>query len=625
MNRTTLTAAALVAASLLVPSGLATWGSYGSSEPDNSYDAHDGYMWTDAPGAETGHVYFNVYTAYALGQGNVAPNSASLGGRTGVIGPGTWQALLGVWADCNQDGYVGLADGALLEYRAEASAAAGFPVDTNLCPPVPDTPENAGAIHNNGGWITELIPIAPATDAAGGPVTSDMGNVTNYRLILDPAVKMWGDLRYEPKRLAAEPPTSDSCHQVSTLFGKGQTSHTGGMIQHVECLESLFLPTPHDVYEAGVANDPSGVVATLPDPHSLYADGGPADVGTFGTDQSCKTGPNGEAGGAEPCQYGSNSVVSGEQDCSSAPLVDLGAADPVYQVLFNGALQGSGPRAPGSVQTNPQGSVAATANETIEESALDDCNSGDDSGRDVYGIAEVDGPDSVKVTGKQSADMDFRFDGTLDSPQARGACSSQTAIQTANFLVGGLVGNLNEVDGDPAVVPAVACGAPSSLGVPADATLYSNDMWWAGAYYSDNHPPLPVDRNTLQASSDAFPADYYTFYASVGASGLRTPGGVGQYGAERCVNGVGRNAGVQYGWDCDPANWNLDPTTGAKQDDAARDGTVGDSYNLRDVECYDMTVVAGNAAFEGTSLNPTGRDIGARSVPLASQPGNGCA
>ena len=87
-----------------------------------------------------------------------------------------------------------------------------------------------------------------------------------------------------------------------------------------------------------------------------------------------------------------------------------------------------------------------------------------------------------------------------------------------------------------------------------------------------------------------------------------------------CTSGIGETSGVQFGWDCNPADWNLDGATGQKLDDAALRGNVGDAYTLRDVDCYDNTVLGG-----GSSANPTHQDVGARSVFLLSDPAHGCS
>src|SRR5581483_6312056 len=578
MNRTLTFTAVALAAAMLVPTGLASWGSYGGQEPDNKYDlpAAGNFVWQGPP-TGTDQVYFNVVNGYAPnGPAGASPNSATLGDRVQVAGTGSYAAILGVWVDCNKDGYVGLADGALREYRADVSAAAGFPVDTDRCPVVPEDAAHAGAIHNANNWITELIPITNVTiantnDDPHGVTdpTGTSGGVHNpmvdYRVIVDESAKMWAD-RLQPVTPTAAP-ARDGCTQATVMFGKGQTRHTGGILDHIDCVESLFAPRPNTVFRLVSEKDPTGAVgpavsgnpvAPFSKPSDLW-DGGVLDVDLFGTDQSC-------AGGEpQPCSSGSNSIVSGEQDCSSAPVVDT-----TDETGTPGQSGQSGVRAPGQPNVNQHGTVAATVNETHEESALDDCNSADDGGLDFYGngVTEVPVEDAVTVTGKNSAEMNFFWDGGA----GRVDCEQDDAVALCQL-------NGMPLDaGAPATEMANTNGLGATAGAPQADTGSPGNEWLADAYYADELPLVNGNRvNTddpTRSTVGFFPGDFYTFYASVGLSGLVTPGGVGQYGAPWCLDGIGRNAGIQNGWDCDPANWNLDPTTGAKLDDQAHRGTV---------------------------------------------------
>src|SRR5579884_2464231 len=294
MKRFVTIAAVALAATMAAPSALA-WYGYGSDEPNSHYDSST-YMFQDGPGSNANRVYFNVITGIGgpgLGYPGVTPNSATLGSRIESENEG-FTAVLGVWADCNHDGYIGLADGALREYRAEVSNAAGFPVDTTLCPVVVDVPSTSpnyrGPIHNSNGWITEMLPIG-AADLNHGQISTD------HRTSYDPLAKVWGD-NLEPK--TSDAAASGTC---TTLFGSGQSRSTGGILDHVDCLDGK---TPDVTRNALVEIVPSA--SAIPTPSSLYDNGGPLNV-------------------QEPSQVGGsddshNSFVSGEQDCSKDPIVD---------------------------------------------------------------------------------------------------------------------------------------------------------------------------------------------------------------------------------------------------------------------------------------------------------------
>ena len=157
----------LVAVLLAFPSAFAAWGAKGDLEPSTLLDK-DGYMFNDANQAAVNKVYFNGWLAQqpcydgCLSYSGVAtitsfnPNLASQ--RTSVMAaPSMAYAMLGVWRDCNKDGYVGYGDQGLFEYPVQVPG-----VDTTLCPvvPVPTAIEpNAMPPHNDGGLVREFLPI----------------------------------------------------------------------------------------------------------------------------------------------------------------------------------------------------------------------------------------------------------------------------------------------------------------------------------------------------------------------------------------------------------------------------------------------------------------------------------
>ena len=157
----------LLAALLALPSALAAWGAKGDLEPSTVLD-RDGYMFTEPNGAALDKVYFNGWLAQqpcydgCLSTSGVAtitslnPNSAAL--RSGVMAaPSIAYAMLGVWRDCNHDGYVGYGDQGLFEYPTQ------FPgIDKDVCPVVPvptSIPANAMPAHNDGALVREFLPI----------------------------------------------------------------------------------------------------------------------------------------------------------------------------------------------------------------------------------------------------------------------------------------------------------------------------------------------------------------------------------------------------------------------------------------------------------------------------------
>jgi hypothetical protein len=612
MNRTSIVALG-VALLTLLPSGVATWASYGGQEPDNHYDALDSYMFTAPPGEATNQVYFNVIIQQSP-NGIVAGNSGMLGSRLEGEGNVYYTAILGAWADCNGDGFIGLVDGAQQEYRAEESTLSGHPINTLLCPDLAD--DAGGAIHNGGGWITELLPIAPMAD-------TDMDNATNHRYIPDLKAKIWGDFT-EPVT-PSTPPGTEGCVDASVIpvFGAGATGTTGGMLRQVDCDLSLYGASVHQLYVRVTNADTTGTFGNnVNDPTPLYQPGGPLDVTTFGSDDSSK------------------SFVSGEQDCSNDELlVDAGAADPTFQTInsadpletgiFDQSFEGFGVRNPGSPHANPQGTIAGTLNETIEEVA-DDCDTSNDSGHDYYGTYPIEGASNggQAAAGKVDAQMNFAW-GSFTGANPRFGCNPTSAWDAVSLAWEFIIGDAPDdpIPGDPAIIPAALCGAPGNGGTSFPhylRTIQGDDDWgastnWLGVLPNQGRVTRGSGANT-QLAPDAFPADWATFYATVSAAGVSLPhSGDGTYGLEFCTAGIEHNALPMNGWDCDPDHWNLDPSTGKPFDNKASLGTVGDKYQLRDVECYDGTLVS-----KDSDANPTDADIGGRTIPGATDPTHGC-
>lgn len=112
----------LIAFALLaVSSGAAaSWSVHGSVEPDTSWDAGSGRMWQNAPDGTGAPIYFDV----VANAGPSGQNPNEIGTRLHPPAT-TYGAFLGVWRDCSHDGFIGLADGALMEYSTTLLDAQG--------------------------------------------------------------------------------------------------------------------------------------------------------------------------------------------------------------------------------------------------------------------------------------------------------------------------------------------------------------------------------------------------------------------------------------------------------------------------------------------------------------------
>ena len=113
-----------LAAMLVAPAATATWRAFGTAEPDSVLDTST-FMWSTEPPVGSKRVYFNTYTTIATVattgiNPNVAAASDVTGAGTGIeaFGVEEHRAILGIWTDCNLDGYVGMAESAVREYAS---------------------------------------------------------------------------------------------------------------------------------------------------------------------------------------------------------------------------------------------------------------------------------------------------------------------------------------------------------------------------------------------------------------------------------------------------------------------------------------------------------------------------
>lgn len=151
---TTILIAFLLTAGALFPLASAGWKYRGTNEPDTQFDELDGFMWddTDTTNDQSNRrVYMNGYAHVA--QVWLNPNVGALGSRNQ---PGTevsMSVMLGIWKDCNGDGYIGLAEAGALEYRVELLT------DTTTCPPQSIVVGNEPDFYpfNDGNWVREFL------------------------------------------------------------------------------------------------------------------------------------------------------------------------------------------------------------------------------------------------------------------------------------------------------------------------------------------------------------------------------------------------------------------------------------------------------------------------------------
>lgn len=535
---TTIAAAAL----LLAPAAAATWSSYGAYEPDTPWDVRS-LMWHDAPGTVTNRVYFNAFVQYVDGGPNggvINPNVGMLKTRFDPVGERAFEAVLGVWTDCNQDGYIGMAESAVREYKSEVLEAT---FGSSICPPSAGHAIGAAwdGSNNYNGWVSELIPI-------GNKETKK----ADKRVWKDDEAMVWGDPG-QPNDAAAQ--VERGC---STFPGRGHGHNVGGILFAADCEGRRTV---------------QGQPASVLDTFDLV--GGPAGLG-WGEDPESSGSPLNVEFGSDESQHSAVYV----QDCDAEPILttgkDLPGDDQDDVVLLRPAPANpigdpGSATVPGTLNYT-QESIGVLPDDTDGRGnvSTSNCDFEDDSGNDFYSNIESN-PAASQVDGKNRATWNFAF-----NTATRGSLP-------VNFIPSG----------------AGAAGIPTDLGVEATTAgcTHSGCMqsFWVGTGTAIYTPP--VTRSTTDPTIADAP--HYSFYAFVGAAtldrGFVTPGGSGTYGAAQC----GANEdGEHNGWNCNSAEWYLleDGTPQVETRPLAR---VGDTYLFRDVDCYD-----GGAGDLGVGISP---------------------
>jgi hypothetical protein len=534
---TRIAASALVLL-LVMPTAMATWRALGSWEPDTELDRTGPWMFQDA-NEEFGvnKVYFNVVGAtYPLAAN---PNSALEGSR--VNPPNRlFQAFYGVWVDCNQDGYIGMVDTAVLEYRVELAPnhVCGADEKTNM--------------HNQQGWVSELRWIGNPGNNNDGSDPDDLPDSRDVRVILDWNADIWGDAGLPGDAITVTPTCSLFYHR------------TGQVANYLDCRATLETGQGTDAAGAalGFAADGEGQV-DYDQPHAL-------NVGTFGEEEDapmvsawdCSAGPQGVQTGMGANQHltqetplaGGYSLYAiqytdedGELNVSAYRSYNINGSEE----RNNFATRDVTYHAP-AVGTDTTGSAAAAYNHTYE-GAAGDCDTTNDDTGSLY--ENESPPVDVRIPSKRSVGYEFSF----YEEQRSGAGKRGEPFDRGVYV-----------------------GVRDGLGV-----VFSGSSWQGSTFAPTTTPPLA--KTDLSADG----ARYYTFYANVTAStvssyGLVLPAGgaTGTYGAEWCF---GATTGVVRGFNCDPDQWYINPD-GSRIDGREFAVFAGHEYNLRDVDCYDWRV-----------------------------------
>lgn len=542
-------------AALALAPAAAAWGTVGTWEPSTPQDVADGYMWLDAPPAGEERVYFDAFPS--PDDMVVNPNAGALGGSALPPGPTTFRAFFGVWQDCNLDGYVGLREGAVQDYRAE------------LLPP--DSPCPRGGWHNDGQWVSEMLTVGMVDacekqDAAYRErycpgVGAFFGNT---RVVYVDRARVWGDVGLPQDAVARCP---------SAPLPRGSTSRAGTLLAVADCQDGYAVRGRLDATSPAL-----GDALDAPLPASLLGDPAAGRAGLL------------ERGSGDPAfvAWDCSTPKGGADVRDPLGLNAVGVADPT-----GGALSGKqvlpvvgttepfrdedgDPATPGVFRPAPDDADGSLVWAPAFAPSLRDPTG---SWWDAAELA-ADGPRGDCDPSTTNAVGARDPSGAVEGPDAAGGPSAKTRNGFVFAFYDGYRG------WNPSVDPYVGANAPTDLGVVATRDTHGGPMWSAGQF--DVQRPRAVRADDLAPEGP----QRFTFYASSDLVGLPLPhAGSGVYGTEACEGAIGPGAPDANGWSCDPDAWWLD---GGGHDVAPRysDGYAlaarpGDEYQLRDVDCYD--------------------------------------
>lgn len=567
----------LVLALLLLPSASATWYAAGSQEPDAPHDSLL-HMFPDPPQERGARVYFNAFAS--PDQLVLNPNVATLGSRLMPAGAVRMLALLGVWVDCNRDAHVGLAEGALQEYRSEAL------LDASLCP--------VGSAHNDGAWVTELRPMGMVDPCEFKPDAYREEHCKGGALPGQPlpafhrnpvvvylnGSAVWGDwgLPGEAPPFACPLPP----------WPRGTTSSGAGLLGVADCQAGRAASRARE------AADPDGAlgVADGPLPASLFGE------------------PGGRAG---LLQSGSGEPAFRAWDCDRRKATDV--ADPTRPSGHErGQLSEVALTDPSGGQLTGPRTFPVLGKTTFFEDHDGDAST---PGRRAVALADDEGsyawaPAPAPALGDPVSSS--LWDGAAHAADGpRGDCDPSTGTPLDDAYAGALVESdvavasggarsrtdfaMTFFDGyrgfNRATDPYTGASTPTDFGLPYTRTQYGGALWIATE---------PVQRDPQVMRRDALEPEgraHATFYAAVpGASalGYQLPSEAQSvYGAEACPF-IGTGAATTA-WACDPALWWRDGAGGdatPRYAEGQRIGRLpGDAYHLRDVDCWDGALARG--------------------------------
>ncbi|MHB8606344.1 MAG: hypothetical protein ACYDCK_13930 [Thermoplasmatota archaeon] len=603
MNKVLIGIVALAMVATAVPMALA-YGFDPTSEPNFSAKVHgvSGDIMNKRSDFTTGdHVYFDAFIVscptWLACPSQPNQNFENPTGR--LNSPGfamTTYAYLGLWRDCNKDGFIGDgADGLSVYPATGGSVLAACPLGSGYA-----YQEKATGVIliTEFRWIgAQFDPQAPFCGQAA--ITQAQTSDCGYNDVNDSAARVWGDWAL---------PTQHAVQSQGVIpLPPGTLDDTYSMEQYADDASIGQLASAYN----GVAG--SGAWAARPD--------------AFQCDQYSNHARRGGCGNNGPLPDGDSPtlIVRNKFNDSESGTQSSAAGHPIVTIWNGEDYSGSGDcTALGGLMPMPNPAVdPAFQQDPLHQGGLDETEALAFEPMGAITGSGAHGPDPTGVVAPAGPGCDpaFKADplpAVVIFPELELGQQSVTATH-------------NKIDHEYNYVQDV--GAPAlptgdSAGMPVDVTGsgasrlaagFNGAGWFGGASWSERPP------RALWGKVDAI---YTTHYARVGAATIAAggqlpamPAGAGVYGADGSCPSFGSGISA-LAWDCNIADWNAqlggnDPTTVYWQTlPGGTQSFLGQHYDLRDVDCYDdyVTTVGGTPVYAGIAGtgqgNPTLGDQG---------------
>lgn len=455
--------------------------------------------------------------------------------------------MMGVWKDCNNDGYVGFGDNGLWEYRSELlantfgnSICRPQSIPGTVSPPSTNPPFNWFPVHNDGQWVHEFISIQ--WSRGNGAV---LGDVNPWNLN-DNSSRVWAD-----NSLPEDPPRG-SCQITPQPAG---TFHSvGGAMWYADCLAGYRVTDTINsaALLTGADNLGAGQLSFKDKPRNQYQSASILNVKN---------------------PWGEETDGSYVQAWSCAPGTQLHQQKVNNDTDVNVSAPSTSAPSP-----NLAGSPSGTANST--GAGFDECNRNTkNDGHSHAGRSAARLPYSTEggVNSIIKIDPDNTF-----SPMEH----SRPAAPFASVLGKGTPPD----------------GGTNNLWQGGGTNLDPSGLWRSNTAWT----ATPWVSRADLAPAKVFNFTYYGKVSpgAIASYGLSLPKAAGAvYGIVPCNGTIGTNAPDTNNWACDPAKWFLDSvgrdieprsTTLGIGEQASQNGVrigarVGTVYNMRDIDCFDQS------------------------------------